>query len=369
MRVVPTPRSSVAAAIAALALLLAHAAAVTAEPRPSSVAVFPVENLSATRVPLDGIRHFFEESLAARGVRVLDPRALDAFMQRHRVRYAAGVDGPTGEALRQESGVDGIVFVTVTQSNELPPPKVALIARLVSLEGTPTVVWAGDVALAGDEAPGLFERGLVHDYDALVGRALRRVGAALADYLLTGATEDGPSPSSKFRPKVAYRAHSLEPGRTYTVAVLPFHNASARRNGGEIVSLLFARHLSSLPNLRVLDIGVVRREMLSARIIMDGGPAITDAETVASLLDADFVLGGRVLEYHDDEGAEGNPRVEFSTVLFSRGSRRVVWASDSYADGGEGVRFFNRGRSRTAQAMATQMARLAAEMIGRGRER
>jgi len=58
--------------------------------------------------------------------------------------------------------------------------------------------------------------------------------------------------------------------------------------------------------------------------------------------------------------------VEFSTVLIERGSRKVVWASDSYNDGDEGFRFFERGISRTAHTMATQMVRLATEMIAGG---
>jgi hypothetical protein len=45
-----------------------------------------------------------------------------------------------------------------------------------------------------------------------------------------------------------------------------------------------------------------------------------------------------------------------------------VWSSDSYNDGKDGVRFFERGTSRTAHAMATQMVRLTAEMIA-GMER
>jgi len=60
--------------------------------------------------------------------------------------------------------------------------------------------------------------------------------------------------------------------------------------------------------------------------------------------------------------------VEFSTALLETKSRRVVWSSDSYNEGSDGVRFFERGSSRTAHAMATQMVRLTAEMIA-GRDR
>ena len=145
--------------------------------------------------------------------------------------------------------------------------------------------------------------------------------------------------------------------------MLPFFNRSDRRNAGEMLALLFMRHLSDLSQFRVLDTGVARRQLLDARIIMDGGLSITDAETVATLIDADFVIGGQVLRYEDFEGPDATPRVDFSTVLIERKSRRVIWSSGSYNDGTDGIRLFDRGRSRTAHAMATQMVRLTAEMI------
>jgi TolB-like protein len=132
-----------------------------------------------------------------------------------------------------------------------------------------------------------------------------------------------------------------------------------------VLTLLFIRHLSAFPQLRVVDSGVVRQQLLAARIIMDGGPSLRDAETIAALIDADFVLGGRVTRYQDYQGAGGRTRVEFSTVMIERKTRRVVWSSDSYNDGRDGVRFFERGTSRTAHSMATQMVGLTTERIAR----
>jgi TolB-like protein len=329
----------------------------------SAVAVFPVENLSAGRVPAEAIRQFFVDRLALDGVEVLAPGVLDDFMTRHRVRYAAGVDAVLGEALRRETGVDGVLIASVELFSVTAPPKFAIVARLVSLDATPTIVWADAVGMAGDDEPGLLELGVVNDPERLLAKVLDRLARSLLAYLRTGAALAGPKPASKFRPKMIYRRLALEPGRPYSVAVLPFYNLSERRNAGEILALLFARHLSRFPRLQVVEPGEVRRQLLEARIIMEGGVAIRDAELVASLTAADFVLAGRVLAYQDYEGPVGAPRVEFSTVLIERQSRRVVWSSASYNDGRDGVRFFERGMSRTAHAMATQMVRLAAETL------
>jgi hypothetical protein len=121
------------------------------------------------------------------------------------------------------------------------------------------------------------------------------------------------------------------------------------------------RHLAAFAHLEVTDSGVVRRQLLNARIIMNGGPSLSDAETVAALIDADYVLGGRVLRYEDHAG--GAARVEFSAVLIERRQRRVVWSSESYNGGNERRGLFGRGVTGTAHGLATRMTRMAAEMI------
>jgi hypothetical protein len=155
----------------------------------------------------------------------------------------------------------------------------------------------------------------------------------------------------------------MERGGSYTVAVLPFGNVSDRPHAGEIIALLVMRHLAGLPEVRVADAGVTRQELLNARVVMAGGVSISDAELVASLVNADFVLAGRVISYRDYEGPMGTPEVEFSTVVIEKSSRRVVFSSDSDNRGSDGVHFFERGTSRTAHVMATQMVKLVTDAI------
>lgn len=334
----------------------------------ATIAVFPVENLTGGAAPANEVRQFLIRSVASAGLKVLDDSALDAIMTRHRIRYTAGVDETAGRALREEAGVDGVLVASFEFSNETVPPKVALIARLVSLAAEPMVVWADDAGLAGDDAPGLFGLRLVNEYSTLQKRALDRIAGSLLAYLETGKRATAPSSASKFRPKTSYRKIAIETGKTYTIAVAPFFNLSERRTAGDILALLFTRHLARLPQFRVVDPGVVRRQLLEARVIMDSGLSLGDAETVAAPVDADFVLSGRVIRYVDYEGPSGLARVEFSTVLIDKRSRQVVWSSESYNDGRDGIGLFERGVSKTAHAMATQMVRITTDMIaGRGR--
>ena len=166
-----------------LVLLLGVRGLTSARETISTVAVFPVENLSGAAVPGDSVRDYLMAGLASAGVRVLAADALEEFMTRHRVRYAAGIDSATAAALKSEAGVDAVVFASIELSDESVPPKVAMMARLVSVQAAPTVVWAEDVGLAGDDAPGLFDVGLVNDYATLESRALSRLTESLTSYL------------------------------------------------------------------------------------------------------------------------------------------------------------------------------------------
>lgn len=350
-----------------LALLSPAGTGVAAGAGPiSRVAVFPVENLSGGGIPEEEIRRVLAERLAAAGVETVADDVLADFITRRRIRYTAGVDDETAAALRQDAGADGVLIASVELLDDTVPPKVALMARLISINARPTIVWADDVGMSGDDAPGLLGRGLVDDFGDLLDRALNRVADSLVRHVTTGEMAGAVKGETKFRPRTFYRRVAIEPGRTYSVAVLPFFNRSDRRGAGEILGLLFARHLSVLGGFLVVEAGETRQQLLRARVIMDGGVSLEDAEVVAAGLEADFVLAGRVLSYEDQEGPAANPRVEFSTVLIERTSGRVVWSSSSCNEGHDGVRFFGRGRSGTAHAMATRMVGLAAEMIARG---
>lgn len=55
--------------------------------------------------------------------------------------------------------------------------------------------------------------------------------------------------------------------------------------------------------------------------------------------------------------------MSFSAQLIEKKSREVVWSSNSYNEGDEGVFFFDLGRVNTASVMVSQMARLIGRMI------
>ncbi len=98
---------------------------------------------------------------------------------------------------------------------------------------------------------------------------------------------------------------------------------------------------------------------------MNEGVSLADADAIFSVLDADLIVTGDVLNYQDYQGVWGKPKVDFSTVFMDRQNRKVVWSSSSYREGDEGVFFFDWGRINTAHAMASQMIQYLAQMMNR----
>jgi hypothetical protein len=108
---------------------------------------------------------------------------------------------------------------------------------------------------------------------------------------------------------------------------------------------------------------MLRQELLDLRIIMQDGVSLANADAIFAVLEADLLVSGRVMDYQDYQGVSGKPKVGFSTMVIERKSREVVWSSNSYNEGDDGVFFFDWGRVNTAHAMASQMVQLVAKMM------
>jgi hypothetical protein len=327
------------------------------------VAVFPLENLTGTSGPLNDIRNLLIDHLRRQDIALLEDQVLGKFMDRHRIRYAAGLDKRTAKALKEETGADGVLIASLELYSEKIPPKVALFARLVSTGDPPVILWMDGIGKAGNDSPGILELGLIEDPPVLLNRALEYLTGSLRSHLSGLPEAGGKKAQGKFRPKVVFRSDLLDPNKKYSVAVLPFFNKSDRKYAGEILSLHLITSLKAFENLDFVEPGVVRQELLRFRVIMTEGVSLANTETVLGALDADLVLNGEVLSYQDSQGATGSPKVDFSLLFIERQSRKVVYSSYSFNKGDDGVFLFDWGSVYTAHAMASQMARWVGEQM------
>jgi hypothetical protein len=146
---------------------------------------------------------------------------------------------------------------------------------------------------------------------------------------------------------------------------MPFFNKTGRKYAGEIIALHLIKNLMTFQNLKIVEPGIVRQELLRYRIIMTDGVSLPETETILNAVNADLVLNGEVLDYWDYRGPEGVARVDFSVLFVERKTRKVVYSSYSQNQGDDGVVFFDWGRTNTAHAMAEWMARAIGErMVG-----
>lgn len=326
------------------------------------IAVFPVENLSGTVAPIKEIRQTFIEKLRSKGVDVLDEETFEKFMVKYRIRYTGGVSTEISKAFKQDINVSGVLITSLELYSDAIPPKISLISRLVSTGENPSILWMDGVGLAGDDSRGLLDLGLIEDPKVLLDKGMKVMFDSLNRYLSKKSEEGGGyRVKRKFRPQISYRSPSLDPNRKYSVAIAPFFNYSLRKYAGDILVLHFAKELKRFDRFDVIEMGVVRQAFLEMRIILDQGVSLINAESIAGLLNADLILAGDVTDYEDYQGVWGKPKVSFSAQLIERKSREVVWSSNSYNEGDEGVFFFDLGRVNTASVMVSQMV----QWIGR----
>ncbi len=348
-------------ALLCAALVACAGARPVAAPRASRVALFPPANLSGASVPMAELRAGLEAALRDEHVALVEPAALEEFLARHRIRNTSGVDREAALAAAAELGADGVLVALVELYQRAGPAKLGVTLRLVTTGAEPAIAWIDGRSRTGDDSPGLFDLGLA-DYPELQARVLRGLAASFAAWR-DGAGPRAPAcaPSSRFRPRIAFRAPALERAGRASVAVLPFLNETQRRSAGEVLALEFARQLEASGRFRVIEPGLVRDELLRYRIVMESGVSLDAARVVSALLHADLVLAGTVRDYQDGGDAPG---VDFTTVVLESKNDEVVWQSTSHNRGDDGVFFFDAGRVSTAGELGCRMAGGVVELLG-----
>lgn len=330
----------------------------TASPR---ILMLPLDDLAGHDVPLARLGAETIAALRRRGLDLVPPDDAEAFLRRHRIRSAAGVDLRTARLARDELGASAVLVTSVETWAARPWPRLAAAMRLVRTGDSPEVLWSDGAAAAGDERPGLLGLGLVRSADVVDRRVLDRLAGSLSAWLAgRGPRAPRCEADGRYAPRISYRAPQLEPGRHYTVAVLPFRNETDRPHAGELVALEFVRQLHALDRFTVVEPGEVRDDLLQYRLIMEGGVSISYAMTLLRTLRADLVVVGTVFDYRDDGGV---PRVDFTALALDRSTERIAWQASSRGAGDDGVWLWDAGAVKTAGDLSCRLVRRAADQL------
>ena len=331
---------------------------------PRRVAVLPLVNLSGRPAPIKEIRQALIGRLVVQGALVLDDKDLEQFMLRHRMRMMDGIDTDTAQALQQETGMDAVLITMLEQYADEKPPTIVMTSRLVGTGEMPVILWMETAALSGDDSPGLLGLGVISDMTQLEKKALDRLAGSFTKYLAGEAQRVGRQRERRFQPKTSFSSSFIRPGRKYTVAVAPFLNRSGRQNADTALALHFMSWLTRQGTFTVIDPGAVREKLLYFRFILQDGLSMRQADLLHDTLQTDLIVTGKVLAYDD---AAGTPQVEFSSLVFERKRKKVVWASWSNNHGDDGVFFFDWRRIIMADVLASKMTQaVVRDMTVRG---
>lgn len=325
------------------------------------LAVLPIENLSGKKADLVAIKERIETRLRDSGSKVLGNARLEDFLFRHRVRYTGGIGTQQSQRFKDEEGVDAALVTTIESYADQGIPQLALTLRLVLCSELPKIAWIDSIGLTGEDSPGLLGLNRVSGFDPLLDMALDKLMASLNSYLERGRLSENSS-SSPDQPDDYYLSSDFVVTAPYRIAVVPFLNRFSRRNTGFIVPLHLVKELHGKQNMEVFEPGVVREQLLKYRLIMRAGPSLATADVLfnPNTLSADLVLSGDVFDFQDNVD---NPKVNFSTRLFSSDTRGVVWWSNSYAAGKDNVFFYNVNRVRSAHALLKSMTKAIGDLI------
>lgn len=327
------------------------------------VAVLPADSLSSGPVPLRAITAQVERAMGAAGLKTVGGDAVEAYLERHRLRFTGGVDGPAAAAARGELGVDGLLITTVEEYELEGPPRLAITFRLISASEDARILWTDGFGRAGDDSPGLLGLGVVRDYRRLEARELARMTRSLTRALDGRGPRAPPCPAEgRFAPSVLFLAPDFQPAGRYSVAVLPFVNETSRRRAGDLLALELTRQLAGIGRLRVVEPGVTRDRLIHYRVIMEGGVSLDTARVTLETVRADLVIAGYVREL--SEGTE--PSIEYTALALDR-SGKVVWQATSHGTGSAGVWFFDWSKIGSASELACRLARASAvSLFGEG---
>ena len=139
--------------------------------------------------------------------------------------------------------------------------------------------------------------------------------------------------------------------------MLPFFTDGPDRGLGDLLALQFVRHLAEDSSYEVVEPGVVRQALLDTRVIQEDGVSLAQVDTVRALLDIDIVVSGRITQYDPLGLSPGSPSSGFSARAIDARTRRVVWSSFSYAEGDDGLRWFDTRWVRSGVLLTSELVR------------
>jgi TolB-like protein len=308
----------------ALALALAAAAPLGAR-ADQRVAVMPFEESS--RVPVaEELSRAFSARLVARHHALVAPAAVEAFLERERIRWVDSLPPEALDRLLAETGATRVLFGHVLAASERPL-FVAVKARLVGPGGRP--FWS-DVAIVREErGGGVLTPRKVATLPEAIAEAARRLADGVPDGRGAGTARPGGAGGlllSRGGP-VAYRARGA--GRVgASVAVLPPTNYSDDPRATRVVAELLAVRAGAEHGVPLIEPDALRRAALGADLRLGRRLDADDLKRLAPAVGTRLFLRTTVLAFEPAVASPvGDARVALEMTLLDVDTGRILWTA------------------------------------------
>lgn len=124
----------------------------------------------------------------------------------------------------------------------------------------------------------------------------------------------------------AYRREGFQISQIKANAVLPFENASRRREAGKIVANILVSELKNTWAVKVIEPGEVRDRMIALRVRAMGEIELEGLKKLGEALGADAIILGRVHAYDEGVGrGTAFPRMEISARALHTQTGQILW--------------------------------------------
>jgi hypothetical protein len=307
-----------------LALLLALAAPLAARAE-QRVALLPLEETSKVRVG-DALARELAGRLAARHHAIVPGDAVEAFLDRRRLRWVDSLPPEALAALLAETGATRVLFGTVLAASERPL-LVAVKARLVGPGGR--LVWSDIAVVREERGGGLLTPRKVATLPEAIAEAARRLADDMPDGRGDGVARPGGTGRALLAGGGVVSWRARDAGRGAAVAILSPTNYSREPLAARLVAELLALRAGAQRGILLVEPDVLRRAAVAADLRLSRRLDADDVKRLAPAVGTRLFLRTTVLAFEpmlaSPVGTEA--RVSLEMTLLDADTGRILWTA------------------------------------------
>lgn len=295
---------------------------------PADIAFLPFDNYSKDIKARGKVVAALKAKLEEQGLRVLDEKAVSAFLCREQVRYNGYIPGEMARKLHDEFQVRSIITGSLISFSSGDDTHIGLVARVIDT-ATGVIAWADYAFVSGTDITSILGLGRVRNADKLVPKVIDRL-------------------LSSFRVAPAARGS----GTAVRVAVIPFQNKTRFDGAGMVAMYMFMAELLKQASFEPIEFGDVRKKIIDLQVRSNGEIDHERLTELSKALNADTVLVGTVERYPSASDASASSNIAMTARLLDAGTNRILWYNTFQLSSEKNIIAFEWGEKEPADKVA-----------------